>query len=216
MAGATARVLASVLDGALRLMHPMIPFITETIWWNLNEIAPQRGLAGLTLTPSELLIKAAWPQPAEPDESAEADFARLQEIITAIRNVRNEYKVEPRKGVTVSLKAAGQAAELIRDNRAMVELLGTCSINQIEADLKQPVNSARALAAEMEIYIEDLIDPAAEQQRIEKKRQELAGKISAMKGRLSNQAYTAKAPAHLVQQTRDQLAAAEAELEKLG
>src|SRR5690606_8156043 len=104
-AGQTAQVLATVLDGALRLMHPAIPFITETVWWKLNEVAPQRGLPGLEAPASDLLIRAAWPKPKTLDEQAEANFARLQEITAAIRNVRNEYKVDPRKSVVVSLHA---------------------------------------------------------------------------------------------------------------
>ena len=62
-AGVTANVLASVLDGSLRLMHPMIPFITETIWWKLNEVRPgARTLPGrIEGSDSPRLVKAAWP-----------------------------------------------------------------------------------------------------------------------------------------------------------
>ena len=58
----TANVLAAVLDGSLRLMHPMIPFITETVWWRLNDVRPQRGLPGLLeCPPSKRLVTAQWP-----------------------------------------------------------------------------------------------------------------------------------------------------------
>ncbi|HVT87970.1 MAG TPA: valine--tRNA ligase, partial [Tepidisphaeraceae bacterium] len=79
----TAQVLAAVLDGALRLLHPIIPFITETIWWRLNEVRPRRGIAGqIDCPPSPRLIKAAWPQARPIDEAAEHVFPRLQDVIS--------------------------------------------------------------------------------------------------------------------------------------
>src|SRR5690606_31460165 len=104
----TARVLAAVLDASLRLMHPIIPFITEIIWWNFNATCPQRGLPGaIAGCTGELLVTAAWPKPdpSVVNESAEQSFGLLQEIIGAIRVVRNEHKVEPRRRVSVSLGA---------------------------------------------------------------------------------------------------------------
>src|SRR5437588_12872 len=96
-AGQAANVLAAVLDGALRLMHPIIPFITETIWWKLNEARPVRELPGrIEGSPnSPRLIKAKWPQVGSFSEAAEHIFPKFQEVIGAIRNARNEYKADP-------------------------------------------------------------------------------------------------------------------------
>jgi valyl-tRNA synthetase len=82
---ATANTLATMLDGILRLMHPMIPFITERLWWKLNQVRP----AGR----SKRLVLAQWPITGPINDSAEATFGILQEIIVAIRNVRNQYKI---------------------------------------------------------------------------------------------------------------------------
>jgi valyl-tRNA synthetase len=215
-APATANVLASVLDGSLRLMHPMIPFITETIWWKLNEVRPNRGLPGrLECPPSERLIVGAWPKAGAPSEDAERVFDRLKEIISSLRNLRNEHKVDPKRTITVTISAAGGVAEEIAHNRELVELLATCTIKQIGENLAAPAKGARATAAGAEMFVEGMADEAAEQQRVAKRCDELKKQIAAMQGRLSNDAYTKKAPPHLVQQTRDQLAAAEAELAKL-
>ena len=212
----TAQVLAAVLDASLRLLHPMIPFITEIIWWKLNEVRPERGLPGLLETgQSPLLIRAPWPKAGATREDVEQSFATLQEIIVAIRNVRNEYKVDVKKPVTVSIQASTDLATQIDSNREMIELLATCKVGRVASELATPANAARAIASGCEIYVEGLIDPEAEKQRIAKRSEELKKQIAAMRGRLSNHSYVAKAPAHLVQQTRDQLAAAEAELEKL-
>ncbi len=100
-AGQTANVLAAVLDGALRLMHPMIPFITETIWWRLNEVRPQRGLPGSIECPAAMrLIKAAWPGAAHLTMPAEcSSSAEYRKSSSAIRKIRNDYKVDGKKPV---------------------------------------------------------------------------------------------------------------------
>src|SRR4029079_3206101 len=90
-------------------------------------------------------------------------------------------------------------------------LLATCELKAIEMDLAPIANAAKAQAAGCEIYVEGLIDQAAEQQRAGKRREELTRNIAAMKARLANEGYIAKAPAHLVKQTQEQLAAPGAE-----
>jgi valyl-tRNA synthetase len=215
-AAQTSDVLAAVIDGSLRLLHPMIPFITETIWWKLNEVRPNRGVPGrLECPPSERLIKAAWPKVGEFSEAAEAIFPRLQETIGAIRNLRNEYKVDPKQSVGVTIIAAPEPARQITENQELIELLATCTLKEVSPDAKRIEKAARVAAAGVEIYVEGLIDEAAEQQRAQKRREELSKQIGAMKGRLANPGYIAKAPPHLVKQTQDQLSQAEAELGKL-
>jgi valyl-tRNA synthetase len=215
-AAQTASVLAAVLDGSLRLMHPMIPFITETIWWRLSDVREERGLPGRIMgCTSKRLIHAAWPKVGDFSEAAEHIFPRLQEIVVAIRNIRNQYKVDPRKSVAVSISAPGDSARQIEANRTVIETLATCALKEVRTDLPAPPNAARALAAGCEIFVEGLIDPEAEKQRLGRKREELIKQINALRGRLSNESYTAKAPPHLVKQTQDQLAQAEAELAKV-
>ncbi|MEA2707845.1 MAG: valyl-tRNA synthetase [Phycisphaerales bacterium] len=215
-AGQTAHVLAAVLDGSLRLMHPMIPFITETIFWKLNEVRPKRGLPGrLECPPSKRLIQAAWPKVGEFAEAAESIFPKLQEVVGAIRNLRNEYKVDPKKSVTVTIIAPAEAARQITENREAVELLGVCVLKQVGPDAKAPAKASRATAAGAEIYVEGLVDEAGEGARLAKRRDEVVKSIGAMEGRVANAAYVAKAPPHLVKQTLDQLAELKAELLKL-
>jgi valyl-tRNA synthetase len=283
-----ADILAACLDVSLRLLHPLIPFITETIWWKLNEIRPQRTLAGISyvgrheaesdeatkrrsdegdeqrrspkpeirindegrspkdegaidsgslrpatgnatarhsalstqhsaLFPPRLIL-APWPRVNDAliDPAAESAFARIQELIVAIRNLRNEHKVDPRKTVGVHIAAQSEeAAQLIDGNRGTIELLATCAIRRVAPQVPPPPAATRALAAGCEIFVEGLVDVEAEKQRLARRRDELMKQISALRGRLANEAYLSKAPPHLVQQTRDQLAAAEAELARL-
>jgi valyl-tRNA synthetase len=216
-AGQTANILAAVLDGSLRLLHPVMPFITETIWWRLNEARPgDRGLPGrIDAPPSERLINASWPTVGSFAEAAEHIFPKLQDVITAIRNVRNQYKVDVKKRVTVSVMAPGDAARQVADAKEMIELLATCTVKDVRADLQPIEKAARVQAAGCEIYLEGLVDEAAEGERTAKLEQDLAKQEAALLGRLSNEAYTKKAPPHLVQQTRDQLADVQAQLAKL-
>jgi valyl-tRNA synthetase len=216
-AAQTADVLAAVLDGSLRLMHPMIPFITETIFWKLNEVRPQRGLQGkLELPASQWLINARWPKAGAVSDQAETTFARLQEIVTALRNVRSEHKVDPKRTIIVSISAPPNQSRAIEENREMIELLALCTIQQIAQNLPAPEKAARANAGGVEMFVEGMADEAAEQQRVGKRCDELKKQIAALQGRLANEAYTKKAPPHLVQQTKDQLADAQAEAAKLG
>jgi valyl-tRNA synthetase len=222
-------------------MHPIIPFITETIWWKLNEVRPHRGLpgridcsgspspagaassaastqhSGLSTqhSPSKRLIKAAWPTVGDFSQAAEFIFPKLQEIIIAIRNIRNEYKIESRKSVTVSIQAPGDSARQIEVNRGLIELLANCTLRQVTGEMSPPPNSARATAAGCDIYVENLIDPSAEAHRTAKRREELTKKIANLEARLANPGYVAKAPPALIKQTQDELAEAKADLAKL-
>jgi valyl-tRNA synthetase len=198
---ATAKILAAMLDGALRLMHPVIPFITERLWWKLH--------------PGQKLISAEWPKSQPIDSVAEETFTKLQDLIGAIRNVRNEYKIDPKKPVTVIFSSPENFKSDIETNRELIETLAVCMIAQIGTNLTAPSDSARASAAGVDVFVAGVIDPEAEKNRLAKQKEILNQKISALKSRLANPSYADKAPPHLVQQTRDELAALELELSKL-
>jgi len=216
LSAAACQVLASLLDGTLRLMHPVVPFITETIWWKLNDVAPVRGVPGrLVCPPSLRLVRAPWPEVGDFSEAAEFIFPRFQEIVQSIRNLRSEYKVDPKKPVAVSIAAPGDSARQLNENSAMIESLAICTLKEVRADLSPLPDAARALAAGCEIYVEGLIDPNAERDRIAKRVAELTKLQASLEARESNESYMAKAPAALVQQTKDQLKDIRAELEKL-
>jgi valyl-tRNA synthetase len=149
-------------------------------------------------------------------EAAEHIFPKIQGVVSALRLLRNEHKVDPKRTITVTISAGSEPARQITENRELIELLATCQIKQIGQDLTGPANAARATADGVEIFVENLADEAAEQQRQSKRIEELTRQRGALRGRMSNEAYMKKAPPHLVKQTQDQLAAVEAELAKLG
>ena len=203
----TRHVLATCLDVSLRLMHPAIPFATERLWWALNDAMPKRGIPGrFDCPPSERCIRAAWPTAAFGDGEAENEIEQIQSVVEAIRRVRTEHKVPPRMIVPISVKNDLQGAGL-----AALQLWAGCEIKP-QAELRDFVTTSAASAT---IYIGGVIDPAAEAGRLAKERADLEKKVKTLQGRLANKGYTDKAPPHLVQQTRDELASAEAELAKL-
>jgi valyl-tRNA synthetase len=227
-APATSEVLAACLDGGLRLMHPVIPFITERLWWELNEVRPARGVPQLLCSatepphvhaglPSPRLINAPWPIVGPFNEDAEHIFSKLQGLIATIRTLKNDHQAN-QKIVTVSLAPPGeQATQITIDNKQLIEELAGCKLKEIKDKLPQPPDTIHAIAnGACDVYIEGLVDENADKVRIAKRREELKKLITTLNGRLSNEGYVAKAPPHLIEQTRKQLTDAEDELKKLG
>jgi len=215
-AGQTAEVLAAVLDGALRLMHPMIPFITEAIWGRLNEARPYRGLpVRLECPGSRRLIHAAWPAATQYSDPADAMFARIQEMITAIRKMRNDFGVDLKRRLNASIRTPTELMELVENNRSTIEQQAGCRILVISDTLPPVPGVANTSAGGCDIFLHDLQNEVAQQSLTEKRAAELTRTIEMLEARLSGLGYITRAPAALVQQSRDQLAQARAELEKL-
>ncbi len=214
-------VLRHVLDAILRLLHPACPFITEAIHEQLRTIELPE-IQDLVLTEprtGSLLCTAGWPRVADRfvDGDAEQGWAQVQELITAIREVRAQHTVQPRRKITLHVPAsAASRMQPIIDSAEVVirSLAGLAEVTTTDA----PRASVAFRAVECDLALSDLadaLDAGAERERLEREIGEREKSVSALAGRLANPGYANKAPAHLVQQTRDQLAAAEAELEAL-
>ena len=207
--------LRTTLDCILRLLHPICPFITEAIFAELRRL-PADGLAGVDLGPpdhSELLCCAHWPTLSSSliDDEADGSFERLRELVSGIREVRAQHQVPPKRRIRVHLPGglyeschAAGVLELAR-TLAGVESFDTTEPAGpfVEATLLGETTRLSNLA--------DVVDSGAERERLTKKVAELDASVAALDKRLSNPGYTDKAPAHLVQQTRDQREAAAAE-----
>jgi valyl-tRNA synthetase len=210
-------VLGSVLDASLRLLHPAMPFITERLWEALNQAMPERGVEGVTLPASGLLIRAHWPEAKESliDEQAEQTFTLLQQVIGGIREVRTSYKVPPRQVVDVSANASSAMCQTLLQYRNLIATMTNMGRGEVGPHVDRPRDAASTVVGEIELYVHGVIDPETERKRLEKRQQELSKQIQTLQGRLNNENYVNKAPAHLVQETRDNLAAAEREQEAI-
>jgi len=218
-------VLRCVLDAILRLIHPIMPFITEALYERLASIpAPTLPVIELSAPRSHgLLCTAGWPVFTQPctDEHAERLFDRVRLLVAAIREVRASHNVPPRRRIVLHMDA-DLASELDGSDRLLKTLAGLDRITSTP-----PSEPSVAFAFEsVQCHLSDLaeaVDHDAERRRMEQRIEELDRTIAALERRLANPGYIAKAPANLVQQTRDQLAqagedrrAAEAALERLG
>jgi valyl-tRNA synthetase len=222
----TRRVLGHVLDRLLRLLHPVIPFVTEELWTALTAPTtvvtietPAPGIGPLTVAPEAVepagmdsIMVAPWPtvDTSYRDGAAEADVAALQRIVTEIRRFRADQGVRP--GQRVSARLAGLGAlvgyePLIR------------SLARIDA-AGDVFSATASLSVGGEITVEldtrGTIDVAAERGRLRKDLTAAEREAAQCRAKLDNPAFTAKAPDQVVARIRERLAAAEADLDRLG
>ncbi len=218
-------VLLSALETIVRLLHPIMPFVTETIWEKLKDL-PRAGLpelAGVTLGPARkggLLATAGWPSIAASlrDEQAEAAFERVRSLVTVIRDVRAQNQVPPRRRVTLHQPVG---ADLPADAANLVKTFA--GVDRITAD-PSPVAAVAVAFESREWRLSNLRDAVAdggggnadvEKARLGKQIADKEKSEATLAGRLANPGYADKAPAPMVQQSRDQLAAVRKELEGL-
>ncbi len=203
-------VLFHTLDAIIRLMHPVLPYVTEAVWAALHDRQAPAAPDGLELNPSRtadapLLCTAGWPLIDDTliDEQAEASFEQLRELTDAMRQVRAKQNVPPRRKVT--LHAPPEWAERIAQGGGVVETLaGLAAVSSEQGG----GDAVRFIVDGAELSLSDLadaVDPSVERAALEEKLEALDRDIAQLDKRLSNPGYTDKAPAHLVQQTRDQM-----------
>ncbi|MDF1809190.1 MAG: class I tRNA ligase family protein, partial [Phycisphaerales bacterium] len=218
-------VLRLVFESILRLMHPVMPFITETLSERFADF-PLNEIIGFNFAPtqsSSTLCQSGWPEPNDElrDEVAEDAYERVRLLVSNIREIRAQAQVAPKRKIV--LHATGSLADDISRWSPLVETLA--GVDTISAD--SPQGQAASFTYEGAEYqlsnFADELDAGAEKERLEKELATIEKSIKGIEGRLSNPGYTDKAPAHLVQQTRDQLAGLEKDrdatksaLEKLG
>ncbi len=208
-------VLRATLDAILRLLHPVAPYITEAIYERLREVrtAEVKGLM-LGMHESGLLCLSGWPEvnSALRDEEAEQRFERLRTLTESVREARAKQNVAPKRKLTLHVDKG--LAEAIGQGQGLVETLAGLEKVTTEA----PPSGGGSMVITFEgaqrhiSGLTDEVDAGAERARLEKKVEDLSKSIAALEGRLNNPGYADKAPAKLVQQTRDQLTAQQAEL----
>lgn len=207
----TRRTLVRVLEVALRLAHPFMPFITEEIW---QRIAPLAGIQGKTI------MLQPWPVANEEriDPAAENDIEWLKELMLGTRNIRGEMNIGPGKPLPIYLKnVSAEDLRRLTENEALLKKLARLeSITVLAAGEEAPL-SATALVGEMEVLVPmaGLIDKAAELARLDKEILRLQGEVQRVGGKLSNAGFVDKAPAEVIEKERAKLAEAEQALGKL-
>ncbi|TDS92766.1 valyl-tRNA synthetase [Rahnella sp. BIGb0236] len=199
----TRHTLVEVLEGLLRLAHPIIPFITETIWQRV------KSLKGIT---AETIMLQPFPEfdAAKADELALADLEWIKQAIIAIRNVRAEMNLSPARPLELLLRgASADAQRRVEQNLSFIKSLARLeSITILPAGDKGPVSVTKLVeGAELLIPMAGLIDKEAELARLDKEMAKLDGEIASIEGKLSNEGFVARAPEAVVAKERERLAA---------
>ena len=216
-AAKTARqVLAVVLDQVLRLLHPFIPFITETIWQRLNDQAPTRGIEA-ALPDSQLCITAAWPSSQESwaDATIEGDFEKMKDVIGRLRELRARHDVAPRKKLPAAIRADGASLAHIEAYSHLVSDMANLESLELGADVTAPENAATALSGELEIFLGGVLDPEKERLRLEGTIAKLQSELARAEKKLSNEKFVGRAPEAVVAAERAKVVEFGGQLEAL-
>ena len=207
----TRQTLIRVLETWLRLLHPLMPFITEEIW---QTVAPLAGKSGPTI------MLQPYPQTDDQniDSAANEDIEWLKAVIVGIRNIRGEMNIPPGKALTVLLRNGDQNDQrrLAQNSQYLRKLTKLTHISWLPPDAEIPM-AATALAGELEILVPmaGLIDKAAEISRLDKEISKLESDLARLRGKLENASFTDKAPAAVVAREQDKMQSQKQALETL-
>jgi valyl-tRNA synthetase len=195
----TRRVLGEVLDRLLRLLHPVIPFVTEELW---------TGLTG-----GESIVIAPWPaaDPARTDTLAEDELGALQKVVTEVRRFRSDQGLKPGQRVSAALTGLGNVG--IDEHEALIRSLAR--LNAPGADFTATATLAITGGITVDLDTRGTIDVAAERARLEKDRAAAEKEAAQCRAKLDNDAFVGKAPEPVVAKIKDRLAVAEADLARI-
>ncbi|KHN90143.1 valine--tRNA ligase [Pectobacterium actinidiae] len=197
----TRNTLVTVLEALLRLAHPIIPFITETIWLRV------KALKGIS---ADTIMLQPFPEfdAAQEDTLALNDLEWIKQAIIAVRNIRAEMNIAPGKPLEVLLRdVTAEAQRRVEDNRSFIQTLARLeSITLLPAGDKGPVSVTKLIeGAELLIPMAGLIDKAAELDRLTKEVAKIEAEIGRIESKLSNEGFVARAPEAVVAKEREKL-----------
>ncbi len=208
---ACQRNLVFILDQSLRLLHPIMPFVTEGIFQELP----------ISHEEEPMLIGAEWPDAERlsvyADPAAEREIALVCEVVGAIRSTRARYKIAQREQLSVVVKAAGDVAGALEDNRGLIESLATTASLLISENAEKPAEASAYLGSELEVYtvLSGYVDFAAERKRLEKEQNAAVKEVERLEKKLSNPGFLAKAAPEIIEKDRGKLNEAKSMLERV-
>ena len=185
-------VLLHVFYQALRLLHPIVPFITEALWQKL----PGRPAGAF-------VAQASWPRAGAPPLDSAGEFERLREVIAAVRQIRGEYNVPPADIIPATLINADDLAPTLERERAFVTRIARANITTArDAPSGPAAHVVLRAGGELILPLGGLVDVARERQRVATELAQLGKQLSALEGRLANTGFVAKAPPDVVAKER--------------
>ncbi|HEY0047659.1 MAG TPA: valine--tRNA ligase [Pyrinomonadaceae bacterium] len=215
---ARSRII-TILEQALRLLHPFMPFLTEELWQKLPEVSPALHNPAYKNAEQTIML-ADFPKgdAALIDEKAEGEMQAVIELISKTRNIRAEMNIKPSDKILLLVSAGGKLQKIFAENEAQILKLARASELRISENAQIPKASARAVltgGAELALPLEGLIDFQKETERLENQLNKLETENERLQKQLSNQNFVEKAPAEKVQEIRDRAAEIETQMKNL-
>jgi valyl-tRNA synthetase len=188
-----------LFDQVLRMLHPIVPFVTEELWQNIADRAVGDSISVASFPAADPTLVSA---------EVEREFALLQESVEAIRRMRNEANVPPSKLIDATVVATEQASyDMLTRSYELMLKLGRIDALKITSTPEKPKLSATEVVrgVEIHVHLEGLIDVEKERAKTGKEITRLEGQIRATEGKLSNEKFTANAPVDVVEAERTKL-----------
>jgi valyl-tRNA synthetase len=208
----TFAVLWTVLEGSLRLLHPYMCYVTEAAWQIITQGQPKEH---------ESISLVSFPTSNEAwlNNQAETTFDLIQNSITGIRNLRNEYRVEASRWIEATI-VAGDNAPLLTQQATLISRLARVDPQRlaiVDALPQKPEQAATVVLGTVEMFLPlaGMVDLDAERARLAKELEEAEKEVTHRQGKLANENFVSRAPHEVVQRERDNLAAAQATVERL-
>ena len=191
------RNLIFVLDTSLRLLHPVMPFVTESVW----DAMPAGGVDDHA---AQFLMLAAWPEPQDyerfVDEDAEGQFEIARRVISGVRAARARYRLSPKEQLDITVHAGEAELAALEAQRAFIQRIGKLGEFVIASEGERPEGSVSFGDANLEAFVKlgGLVDLAAERARLLKELEKNAKELEGVRKTLANQGFLAKAAADIV------------------
>lgn len=187
-------VLWTVLEAGMRLLHPFMPYITEEIWQTIK-------------AEGETVMLAQYPAADEKliDKDVEKSFEYIKELISSLRNIRAEAGISPAKPAKVVIKSSDESElNTIKENYFFITKLGNLESIECGKDMEKPAQSGFRVTGNSEVYmiLTGLLDIEAEVKKLKAQLDKVAVELEKMNAKLSNEKFTSKAPAHILERDR--------------
>ncbi|HOJ49781.1 MAG TPA: valine--tRNA ligase [Spirochaetota bacterium] len=186
-------LLLYILEILLRVLHPIMPFITEEIWQKL----PNKT--------GKTIVLSQYPKESYKIEGVTKEIETIKELIYIIRNIRGDFKIKPTEFVKVAVESDKEIREYITKNEAVIKTLAKVKEIEIKETIEKPKQSICGIGNGFKVYV--LIDGDITEQikRLEKEEKEIENKINIIKGKLSNSSFLSKAPQEVIEKDREEM-----------
>ena len=187
-------VLWTVLEAGMRLLHPFMPYITEEIWQTIKAEGETVMLAQYPVADEKLI-----------DKDVEKSFEYIKELISSLRNIRAEAGISPAKPAKVVIKSSDESElNTIKENYFFITKLGNLESIEYGKNMEKPAQSGFRVTGNSEVYmiLKGLLDIEAEVKKLKAQLDKVAVELEKMNAKLSNEKFTSKAPAHILERDR--------------